>query len=84
MDSDRDGVVMASVYHRTVDGGRLFAVRLAMGVSQAAFAERCGHSQQFQQRIEAEGQHEVLASRAEAIAAALAWFEQNDKRTRGR
>lgn len=82
---DRDDltdVVMPSVQHRAIHGTQLAIVRSALtdsagrAVSQAKFAAVCGHSQQFQQRIEAPGIHEVPVEMAEKILSAIRYFRQ--------
>ena len=61
-------LITPSIYHRTIDGVELIRRREALGLSQATFANLCGHSQQFQQRLEAPGGHEILATKADEIA----------------
>lgn len=62
-----DGVVGPSVWHRTIDGDKLVAARNRLGMSQKAFAEACGYSQQFQQQIERPGSWEVTTQMAQKI-----------------
>ena len=72
----KNEIVSPSLHHRSVDGDALFAWRTGHMISQEQFALQCGHSRQYQQRIEAPGCHEVLTSRAEAIAASIVYFER--------
>ncbi len=64
---DFDGVVGPSVWHRTIDGDKLVAARNRLGMSQEAFAAACGHSRQFQQRLERPGLWEITTQMAEKI-----------------
>ena len=46
-------------------------VRLKLGLTETQFAAECGHSQQFQQQIEAPAEHEITADKALQILTAI-------------
>lgn len=68
---------MPSIEHKTIDGSVLSTEREKTGLSQAAFASECGHSQQFQQQLEAPGLHEITSARAERILYFLEKYKQS-------
>ena len=59
------------IEHQTIDGSLLGAERYKTGLSQAAFAGECGHSQQFQQQLEVPGPHRITSAKAEQILTVL-------------
>jgi transcriptional regulator with XRE-family HTH domain len=67
----RSKLIIPSTEHKNIDGSLLSAEREKTGLSQAAFASECGHSQQYQQQIEAPGFHEIKTAKAEQIFAVL-------------
>ncbi len=73
----RSKLIIPSTEHKTIDGVVLSAEREKTGLSQAAFASECGHSQQYQQQIEALGTHEITSAKAERILAVLEKYKQS-------
>ena len=71
MKNEFENIISQSQYHRSINGIQLAMAREKVGLSQAAFAQKCGWSQQFQSRIEAPGMHEVSISIAETITRGL-------------
>lgn len=67
----RSKLIIPSTEHKTIDGSVLSVEREKAGLSQAAFAEECGHSQQYQQQLEALGTHRIKTAKAEQILAVL-------------
>ena len=71
----QEGLVGVSVWHRSLDGTELAAIREGFGVTQALFAAQCGHSQQFQMQIERPGIHEISTSKAKDIINAISFYK---------
>ena len=71
----QEGLVGPSVWHRSLDGTELAAIREGFGVTQALFAAQCGHSQQFQMQIERPGIHEISTSKAKDIINAISFYK---------
>lgn len=69
-------LVVDSVFYRCLDGDVMVSVRQGLEVSQALFASQCGHSQQFQSRIEVPGLHELTTGMTDKIEAAVKHFSK--------
>lgn len=72
----RTKLIKPSMEHRVIDGSVLCAERGKTGLSQADFASECGYSQQYQQKLEAEGLHEITSETAEQILTVLKKYNQ--------
>ena len=77
MDSMRSKLIMPSMEHKTIDGTVLSSEREMIGLSQAAFAAECEHSQQFQQQLEGQGSHEIRSAKADQILTVLEKYKQS-------
>ena len=77
MVSMRSKLIIPSTEHKTIDGFALSIERAKIGLSQAAFADECGYSQQYQQRLESSGLHEITLDTAEKILAVLKEYNQS-------
>ena len=66
-----DEIIRPSIWHRSIHCFKLRQAREAMGLSQAEFARRAGHSREFQCQLEhppIEGDcHEITLATAKAI-----------------
>lgn len=66
-----------STNHKMLNGVELIKRREETGLSQAMFASACGYTQQYQQRLETKGFHEITSSTAEQILAVLKKYNQS-------
>lgn len=76
-ESMRRKLIIPSTEHKTIDGSVLSSEREKTGLSQAAFAAECEYSQQYQQRLESSGLHEIKSATAEQILAVLKKYNQS-------
>jgi predicted transcriptional regulator len=67
----RTKLIMPSKQHKAIAGLVLRGRREKTGLSQCGFAAACGHSQQYQQRLEVDGLHEITIEKARTILGVL-------------
>jgi len=71
----KNKLMKPSIDHYTIEGVVLCSERETTGLSQAAFTEECGHSQQYQQQIETPGSHRIRSVKAEQILAVIGKYK---------
>ena len=69
-------LIKPSTKYKAINGLVLSIERKKTGLSQAAFAAECEYSQQYQQRLESSGLHEILSDTAKRILAILEKYNQ--------